>query len=167
MWIRDGKFGSEIRDGTRSDLGSGINIPDPQLCIKPCCFRDKKFRWSEVDTSQLESTQPVNFSPSHRPRRQDFKVRVILCKVIHRHCFGFGSRLLLKLDPIRNPIKIFLLQSSFCMSSLTPAKGVQGPGEASSPTKGFSVKFLYVFLFWGTIVACLDPDSQSGSNGPI
>ncbi len=44
---------------------------------KPCCFRDKKFRWSEVDTSQLESTQPVNFSPSHRPRRQDFKVRVI------------------------------------------------------------------------------------------
>ncbi len=51
--------------------------PGSATLEKPCCFRDKKFRWSEVDTSQLESTQPVNFSPSHRPRRQDFKVRVI------------------------------------------------------------------------------------------
>jgi hypothetical protein len=26
------KFGSGIRDGKNSDLGSGINIPDPQHC---------------------------------------------------------------------------------------------------------------------------------------
>ncbi len=34
MWIRDGmeKLGSEIRDGKKSDPGSGINIPEPQYC---------------------------------------------------------------------------------------------------------------------------------------
>jgi len=33
--------------------------------------RDKKFRWKAVDLSQSESTQPLNFSPSSRVRRQD------------------------------------------------------------------------------------------------
>jgi hypothetical protein len=28
------KFGSGIQDGKNSDSGSGINIPDPQHCIK-------------------------------------------------------------------------------------------------------------------------------------
>jgi hypothetical protein len=35
MRIRDsgkGQFGSGIRDGKKSDLGFGINIPDPQHC---------------------------------------------------------------------------------------------------------------------------------------
>jgi hypothetical protein len=37
MGIRDPKwrqFGSEIRDGKKSDPGSGINIPDPQHSIR-------------------------------------------------------------------------------------------------------------------------------------
>jgi hypothetical protein len=28
------KFGSEIRDGKNSDPESGINIPDPQHCVR-------------------------------------------------------------------------------------------------------------------------------------
>jgi hypothetical protein len=37
MKIRDPgwrQFGSGIRDGKKLDLGSGINIPDPQHCLK-------------------------------------------------------------------------------------------------------------------------------------
>jgi hypothetical protein len=36
MWIRDPglkKFGSGIRDGKKSDLGSGIIIPDPRTLV--------------------------------------------------------------------------------------------------------------------------------------
>ncbi len=38
MWIRDPvwkKFGSGTRDGKKSDLGSGMNIPDPQHWFYP------------------------------------------------------------------------------------------------------------------------------------
>jgi hypothetical protein len=44
MRIRDPgwrQFGSGIRDGKKSDPGSGINIPDPQHCLNLCillCF---------------------------------------------------------------------------------------------------------------------------------
>jgi hypothetical protein len=44
MRIRDPgwrQFGSNIRDGKKSDPGSGKNIPDPQHCVKvtplQCC----------------------------------------------------------------------------------------------------------------------------------
>jgi hypothetical protein len=47
MRIRDPgwkKFGSGIRDGKKSDPGSGINIPDPQHCkITPSIFSKFKF----------------------------------------------------------------------------------------------------------------------------
>jgi hypothetical protein len=38
-------------------------------------------------------------------------------------------------------------------------KDIQALGEASSPTENFlNIKFLYFFLNWGTILACLDLD---------
>ena len=42
-------------------------------------FRDKKLRWSEMKDG-INSTQPINFDPANRPRRQEFKV--ILSKSI-------------------------------------------------------------------------------------
>jgi len=40
------------------------------------CTRDKKLRWSEMKDGN-SSTLPVNFDPSNRPRRQDFKGEVV------------------------------------------------------------------------------------------
>ncbi len=56
MWIRDGKtFGSEIRDGKKSDTGSGINIPDPQHCLLLCLFMCSR-RYNEESDAVVDST---------------------------------------------------------------------------------------------------------------
>jgi hypothetical protein len=50
--IRDSgweQFGSGIRDGKKSDTGSGINIPDPQHCVID------RWRWlGETEDAQEE-----------------------------------------------------------------------------------------------------------------
>jgi hypothetical protein len=39
------KIGSGIRDGKKSDPGSGINIPDPQLCLQAVSTIIKNATW--------------------------------------------------------------------------------------------------------------------------
>lgn len=53
--------------------------------------RDKKLRWSEIGPSEGMVTQPLNFSPSHRPRRQDFKG-----EIVENGMFYFSRRELLE-----------------------------------------------------------------------
>jgi len=38
--------------------------------------RDKKLRWSEM-SEETKSTSPINFDPSNRPRRQDYKGDIV------------------------------------------------------------------------------------------
>ena len=49
--------------------------------------RQKKFRWSEV-TKSKRVTQPLNFDPCHRPRRQDWE----LADVVENGMFYFAKR---------------------------------------------------------------------------
>ncbi len=51
------------------------------------------------------------------------------------------------------------------MSSLTPIKDIQAPGEASRLTENSSNMNFRFFLFWGggVILACLDPGSDPDS----
>jgi len=64
MWIWDlgwKKFGSGIRDGKKSDLGSGINIPDPQYWLKDIVllFRIVKSVWNvQILTEQNAQREP-------------------------------------------------------------------------------------------------------------
>jgi hypothetical protein len=51
------------------------------------------------------------------------------------------------------------------MSSEAPSKDIQALGEASSLTGNTPImKFLHIFLFLGTILACLDPDPLTNLN---
>ncbi len=79
----------------------------------------------------------------------------------HNQCFWSGSRLM------RNYIELFYKFTTYLYISLskttthvflTPTKDVQAHQ---------TWKFYIFFLFWGTITACLDPETQSGSEDPI
>jgi hypothetical protein len=52
---------------------------------------------------------------------------------------------------------------------ITATKDIRAPGEDSSPIEDSSnIKIdLHLFLLLGTILTCLDPDSQSGSADPF
>jgi hypothetical protein len=59
----------------------------------------------------------------------------------------------------------FKIKTSY-MSSITPTRDIEVPGEASRPTENSSnMNFLYFSFCGGTVLACLDPspDPESGS----
>jgi hypothetical protein len=54
------QFGSGIRDGKKSDPGSGINIPDPQHCLQV-----KRQFESDHKTSPLKKTKKYKILRAH------------------------------------------------------------------------------------------------------
>ncbi len=71
------------------------------------------------------------------------------------------SRLLLNSEPvvIRIRARVFMKKLILDPKQSIYVLDINAPGEASSPTENSSnTKFLH-FLFLGTLLACLDPDS--------